>query len=352
MKLIQRYLIKSVIQAICMVIFIVACVEVFILFVSELHDIGQGNYQVLNAFEFSVMQLPFLIYQFYPLASLLGGLLGLGLLASHSEITVMRASGFSIQKIAFSVIIAGLLMLVLVMVIGETIAPDLQRYANLRKALATSGGQALPMSGGLWLHHKNYFVHIDQINQDDQLLGIRSYQLNETQQLKQSLYAQRAYYHDKRWWLQDVAITDLTDQNLHVSHYADYPWDMQLSPAVLHMSAIEPHQASIKFLYHYIRAHQQNYGEVNKYQLVFWSRILQPLTTCVMMLLAVPFVFGSARNVTISTRIVWGVLLGFGFYILNQFFGPISLVLRIPPFIAAALPTLIFSVGAFVLLRR
>lgn len=351
MKLLQRYLIKTVLQAIGVVIIVLSCIEIFISFLNELHDIGIGNYHVFNAFIFSLMQLPLLIYQFFPFASLIGSLLGLGLLASHSELTVMRAVGLPVSKIASSVVIAGLLMLSVVTLMGETLAPTLQQLSYQNKAIATSGGQALPTLQGLWLHTKNSFVHIDEIK-GQQLSGIRSYQLNDDQQLIQSLYAREANYRDKQWWLVDVSITELKQNPIKAFHYDALKWDMNLSPAVLSMSSGDPNQMPISYLYRLIRAHHQNYGEVNKYLLTFWSRLLQPFTTCVMVLIAIPFVFGTSRSVTISARIVWGVLLGFGFYILNQFFGPISTVLRIPPLLAAALPTLIFAAVGFLLVRR
>jgi lipopolysaccharide export system permease protein len=86
--------------------------------------------------------------------------------------------------------------------------------------------------------------------------------------------------------------------------------------------------------------------------LAFWHRILQPLATLVMMLLAVPFAFGQLRSTTRSLRLLVGILLGFGFYILNEFFGPISIVYQFPPVLAASLPMLVFAALGIVLNYR
>jgi len=71
-----------------------------------------------------------------------------------------------------------------------------------------------------------------------------------------------------------------------------------------------------------------------------------------MLFLAIPFIFGPLRSVTMGLRLVSGVVVGFSFYMLNQFFGPFSLVYNVPPFVAALLPSLLFFIIGVFLMRR
>jgi lipopolysaccharide export system permease protein len=72
-----------------------------------------------------------------------------------------------------------------------------------------------------------------------------------------------------------------------------------------------------------------------------------------MIFLAVPFIFGPLRSVSMGFRIVTGVIVGAGFFILNQFFGPISQVYQIPAILAAVLPTITFAImGTFLLFLK
>ncbi|MCK1890503.1 LptF/LptG family permease, partial [Legionella pneumophila] len=48
--------------------------------------------------------MPYQVYLFFPIASLLGCLVGLGVLANHSELVVMRAAGISIGQITGAVL--------------------------------------------------------------------------------------------------------------------------------------------------------------------------------------------------------------------------------------------------------
>jgi lipopolysaccharide export system permease protein len=118
----------------------------------------------------------------------------------------------------------------------------------------------------------------------------------------------------------------------------------------LGISNVQADQLSLAKLYAYIRYRQQNNLGAGMYEFAFWKRLLQPLATLVMIFLAVPFIFGPLRTVSMGLRVVTGVIVGFSFYILNQFFAPISQVYQIPAVLAAALPTVAFAIlGAFLL---
>ncbi len=52
---------------------------------------------------YTLLSVPKDIQIFFPMAALLGALLGLGMLAQRSELVVMQASGFTRMQVALSV---------------------------------------------------------------------------------------------------------------------------------------------------------------------------------------------------------------------------------------------------------
>ncbi len=64
------------------------------------------------------------------MAALIGGLIGLGMLASSSELVVMQAAGLSRLNIISSVMKTAVLMMLLVMAVGEWGAPVSDRAAR------------------------------------------------------------------------------------------------------------------------------------------------------------------------------------------------------------------------------
>lgn len=71
-----------------------------------------------------------------------------------------------------------------------------------------------------------------------------------------------------------------------------------------------------------------------------------------MMLMALSFVFGPLRSVTMGARVISGVIAGFAFYISSEFFGPLTLVYGIPPVFGAVAPSIVFFIVAVMLLNR
>ena len=92
MKILQRHIGLTIIMATLLVLMVLIGLQIFISFISELHDIGTGSYNLWQVFQYVILTMPNYLYSFFPMASLLGCLTGLGYLASNSELIVMRAA--------------------------------------------------------------------------------------------------------------------------------------------------------------------------------------------------------------------------------------------------------------------
>ena len=129
------------------------------------------------------------------------------------------------------------------------------------------------------------------------------------------------------------------------------PWDVSVKPEVLGISSSEPDEMTLQELRQYLKVQKRNRQVSSSYQLAYWQRIVQPLTSVVMMLLAIPFIFGPLRSSTMGSKFLTGATVGFGFHIINRFFGPVGQMLQWPAIIAALGPTLIFAIIGIYLMR-
>ena len=99
MKVYQRYLAKEIYSAVGLVLAAFLMLFAFFDFINELQSLGRGNYQLRYMALFVLLTLPGHIYELAPIAVLIGTLYALTMLARHSEITVLRASGLSTTMI-------------------------------------------------------------------------------------------------------------------------------------------------------------------------------------------------------------------------------------------------------------
>ncbi|CAM2842525.1 permease [Legionella steigerwaltii] len=352
MKILDRYIAKTVLGSIGLVTLMLVGLQIFILFVDQRNDIGRVDFGITQAAFFVLLQMPYQVYLFFPMASLLGCLIGLGILANHSELVVMRASGMSIGQITWAVLKASIVLIVLVTALGETLIPSLSHYANDYKTAAVSGGQTLRTSKGSWLRYGNDFISVGLILPDNILNNIYQFRFDNHHHLKMSRFISEARYTPTGWVAYNVQQTDFETDKTKTQTFASLPWDVSVKPKILTISSIAPDEMTLQELNRYIREQKRNHQNADNYQFAFLQRIIQPVTTMVMMILSIPFIFGPLRSTTMGSKLLVGAAVGFSFHILSRFFGPLSTVFQLPPELAALGPTFIFALLGLYLMRR
>ncbi len=352
MKTLDRYLAVTIINTTLMVLAMLVGLTIFVNLIKEISDIGTGAYGLLGALEYVLLDLPQTAYSFFPMAALIGVLLGLSLLAHHSELIILRTRGVSIARITWAVIKGAIVLLILATLLGEWLAPIAEHSAEKRKTILTSRGQALITGRGVWVRDGQNVLNIQNVIGANRLQGVNRYVFDAQRNLIQASHADAGVYEHGHWNMQNIATSNITPTAVHSQHHATETWQLSLNPSLLRISVVDPDEMTLPQLYAYMRYLDKNNLNKSAYALAFWQRLLQPLATLIMVWLAIPFVFGSLRSMTMGLRIVLGTFVGFGFYILNEFFGPFSIVYQWPPLLAALSPLVLFAIAAYLLQRR
>lgn len=343
MRQIDFYLARSIFSAILLVLLILAGLFTFFTFIDELGDVGSGRYTSLQALYYVLLQMPLRIYELFPLAVLLGCLLGLGGLANSSELTAIRAAGVSVGRILWACAKLVLVLTALVMAMGEWVTPWLEQQALTARTLAKSDETALATESGFWTRQGPVFVQVERIAPEGSLEGVYLYEYTEDHRLRAAAAARRAEYREDHWRLLDVRRTVFHEDRLTVEEdpYIDVP--ALLNPDALGSLSARPDRMPIQELIPFIAYLQKNDQRANEYQLALWSKVLYPVAVIVMILLTAPFVFGSLRSVAASHRVLAGSILGIVFHIANQTSSQVGLLYNFDPLLGAALPIGLFS---------
>lgn len=348
MRKLNHYISLTLLRTIFIVCLFFIGLAIFLALVNESRDIGKGEYDLFAAVRYVMLSIPNQLYQLFPSAGLLGSLLGLGLLAHHGELIGMRACGVSTAQLSKIVLRIAIILTIFVTLLAEWINPQALHLAQTEKTLAKSSGQALATAHGLWIRDQDYFIHIKTVSTPKQLESVSIYQLDADFRLKSATFAQSAHYHNGVWQLQQVARSIITPQRVYVSHLPTEILHVSLDPTILKVATVEPEEMSLFKLYLYIKYLEKNKLSNESYEYVFWSRVMQPLVTIVMTMLAIPFIFGPLRQVSLGLRIVAGVCIGFAFHLMHSFLGPFAVVYAIPPVLASIVPIVLgISLGVF-----
>ena len=350
--LLSKYIAKTVIGTIFIVILILSGLEIFIEFTREFSNLGIGSYGLLQVLQYVPLMLPQDIYQLFPMAGLLGSLIGLGVLASNSELTVMRASGMSVTSIGLAVLKAAFFLTLIMVLVGEVLAPIAQHKAVKNRSIAMSGGQILVTTQGVWAHNRDNFIHIDEVSKDGHLKSILRYKFDKENKLLFASFAKEGFCDPEgNCSFKDIVESKFSDNNITNTTMPDANWGVSLSPKFLWLAKLDTEEKSILELNKYIKYLESNGLNSDRYKLIFWQRIFEPLAILVMIFLAVPFIFSFLRTRTMGFRIMIGAVVGFGFYMLDQFIGPLAIVCRFPVMVAALLPIVLFFLLALFLTK-
>lgn len=352
-KILDLYIGRTIVATSSLVLVTLVGLSGIIKYVEQLRKVGRGTYDLLSALYYVILSIPRDIEMFFPMAALLGALIALGMLASSSELVVMQASGYSKLDIGLSVLKTAVPLMLIVMLLGQWGAPQAQKMARELRSFSISGGSIVSVRSGVWARDANDFIFISKVD-DDELYGLNMWRFGDDKKLDKVIFSQKVdYIGENQWMMKDVIVTDMENEiELSKTEQDEMLWDTSLAPDKLAVVTVKPEELALSGLYDYVSYLKDSEQDSSRYELAFWRKLTQPLSIAVMMLLALSFVFGPLRSVTMGARILSGVIAGFAFYISSEFFGPLSLVYRFPPAIGAIAPSIAFLLIAILLLRR
>lgn len=337
----MNYIFTTVSLAVLGVTAVLVGIDIIFTFIVQVNSLGPG-YSLADAIVFVLLRLPTDIYLMLPVTAFLGTLIGLGSLASKSELIAMQAAGVSIYQIAKGVVLSSMLLIVFAYMLSTFISPYTRHLAYLKQNQQSNPQALLVLASATWLKSGNHFIYIGQTRPSGNLLNLINFTIDNNQ-LDSIEMAQSAQIKNEQWTLTNVSNTDITDSKVSQTKSPAIIEPSLISPHLLQIITMDPADMTLPALYSYIQYRKQNALDVKPYKLQFWNRIIQPLSITILMVLAVPFVFGPLRSANNGLRILVGVFTGFAFYIANQFFSSFSLLLPIPAFLGAILPVITFA---------
>jgi lipopolysaccharide export system permease protein len=349
--LLDRHLGRSVATGTLLVLAVFGALFVFLVLVDALPDYGKGRFQLYELMSYVFLSQPRKLYEIFPVAVLIGTLLGLSTLALNSELIAMRAAGVSKMRIIGAAMKTGALLVALAVAVGEYVVPVAETRAQTGRAEALATGLSKG-DEGLWLRDGDAFVNIGEILPDNSLRRVHIYDMTANYELREHTYAERASYKNGRWRLEGVSASEIGLEHIETQRVQEMDWRAGLTPEVAALFTIRPEALSITQLYAYKRHLESNNLDASRYVLVFWQKLLMPLATAVMIFLAVPFVFRSVRGGGLAQRIFIGILLGLVFVVVHRTLGHFAVIYGAPPFLAASAPLLLFLALSWWMTRR
>lgn len=248
LKILDVYIGRSILSTSALSLAVLLALSGMFRFIDQLKLVDRGDFTMLTAAIFSLFSVPGDMVLFFPMAALIGALIGLGMLASNSELVVMQAAGMSRLNIISSVMKTAVLMMVLMMAVGEWVAPAAEKFARELKTKAISGGNLFAAQQGVWAKDGDDFVNIRQVSDDGELKNITIYEFSADLVLQAVVNAKTAVFVGGVWQLEQVSRLHFRPDKVEQHQWAQQRWRSSLTPDKLGVFSVKPEFLSLKGL--------------------------------------------------------------------------------------------------------
>ena len=343
MRLLARYLGAQVLGASGFVLLGLLVLFAFFDVIQELGSLGRNNYGLGQAAVVVLLNMPGHLYEILPVAALIGTLFALSRLVGNTEYAVMRVSGLSNWRVAGYFAVIGVALSLVLLLLGEYVAPWSEQAAQRFKLSATRSVVAQQFRSGLWVKDGSTFINVREVMPDSTLRDIEIYGFDAEGRLGWIRAAREADWRGEQGWnLTGVMETHFSADGLRAVHREVQAWQSVLTPDILSVLLVAPERMSARTLWRYVAHLKANGQKSSRYEVALWSKFVNPFIIPIMMLIAMPFAIQGPRTGGTSSKIFLGILAGLGFHLLSRLFGHLGLLNDWPPAAVSIVPLLIF----------
>lgn len=365
MGVLYRYLGREVYRSVALVAAVLLALFTFFAVIEQLDSVGRSGFDVSNLVLMQSLALPTRLYDFLPIAVLIGGILALSSLAQRSEITVMRAAGLGALGLLRRLAVVSLPLMVIAAGIGEWFAPTAEiRLAEARLAQGEGSSQANLLRSGYWFREAlptdngMRFVNIGKLGLNGQVESLVLYELDGQSHLRRIVRAAKGRY-DATPGPQALRLNTVISHDFNapealpdpasalqtpmsrLTRYPELTLATQLTPALLIGRVLTPERMSLSALNSYLAYLDQTGQSAQRHQTALWRKAVYPLTLFVMLCIAAPLGWVHPRQGAVGTKIFTGVLIGVAYHMLNQLALSVGLIYGIDPWWTALGPPLL-----------
>ena len=331
MKILDRYIIKTMAFYTLAVLLIWVGVYSFFSFLNEVNDIGQANYTVVEAIIFILLDLPDVVSRHYPVVVLLGALLALGHLAATSQLIIVRGSGVSIMSITQIVLKTALAFIVMAILIGELIAPVTSHMAKNSRAEALGHNIQTKSQQGFWVKDKHSIIHVGKNFDGRSFANVLLVNLKNNKTLATVGQADEANFDGDTLTLKQANFYKIgLDNAQQFNHFEAEQLNQHQLTVAFDQEFIDslrkkPHDLSTWSLVKQISFLSKNGLAADSFEVELYKRLVKPFTLVAMIVFSMLFIFGSLRDASLGKKIFLGLMISLFFELFSRISGVLSL---------------------------
>jgi lipopolysaccharide export system permease protein len=358
MRTARRYLAREIYRSCTVVLLALLGLFTFFALVDDLDNVG-SKFTIFALFYLQALAMPTRLYDLLPIGLLIGSILALAGLAQRNELVILRVSGVSGMKLL------GMLWLVTVPVmIGATVLSEwVTPIAEIKSSEAnlfyrgSAGGNRL--ESGYWFKEPtrdggSRTLNIAKLKADGEVEGITLYEFRKDLELIALSKAETGRFADGKLIMYNVVENRIAHDAVQALDNAKPPTEpviqvikipqrelvTTLTPGRLLARVLTPERMSLVTLLDYIDYLRHNQLQADRQVVAVWRKAVYPFTLLIMMTIAAPVAFMQTRRGGVGAKVFIGILVGVGFFMVNQLALNVGMLSHWPPWVTAIVPNL------------
>ena len=328
-------------------------------FFELLTDIVRNRVSFIVLAEYLLNLSPSLIYLMAPMSVLLAVLITFSLLQKSSELTAMKATGFSIYRATLPVIVLSGIFAVGLFVFDQAYIPHTnKRQEVLRNQIKGKPPQTYLQADRKWIFGESNQIYYYQVFDPDvdRFGGITVFEFDPaTFQLTRRIHADGAHWEPtlKKWVFENGWVRSLNGSSIQEYRTFDVSTFKELGedPSYFKKEVRQSSEMDYQELRNYIQDLQQSGFDTVRLKVQLQKKFAFPLITLVMAILAVPFSAQGRRGGALA-----GIAIALGiavvYWVTAGLFEAMGNANQLPAMLAAWAPDFIFALaGGYLLLR-
>ena len=376
MRTVRRLLYRDIVGSVLFVTLAFLLLFYFFDFVDEIERMSRAGAGTAAAALMALMEVPEHFYELFPSAVLIGTIFSMARMAQSSEFTILRTGGLGPWRALGLLASLAAVFAVLTFTVGDFVSPWFERQSDTVRAGFV--GDAASARKGAWLkdrmlidgQERSYSVKVGKGSPSGRLQDVLIFSFDIHGALLSRIEAKQASVDAQGLWrLTGVqrtnwlaeppngALSGPQRRSVIVSEEAlpTLDWQSTLHAGVVAAAVLPPWSMSTLELYRFTQHLSAQEQSSQAYSIQFWRKAIYPFACFVMVALALPFAYLSARAGGLSLKVFGGIMLGSSFVLLNNVAGHVGLLKGWTPWAVAASPSLVYmglSMGAFFWLVR
>jgi len=355
MNIITRYIYHQVIRNLALSVFIFSALFLFVDFFDRIDSILERESSFGTMLSYFSLKLPYFLLMTLPISMLVAALFTIGLLTRSSELTAMRASGFTLFSLSRPIFVVGLGVSLFSFLLSETVIPYSQRRVhemwNVDIKQRDQDGHYDRRR--FWFREGDDFYSISLFDsRENALLDLSILSLDSSFLMRRRRDAHKAVYlSDSLGWNMSGVVEKSFDSQ-GMSNKLDFqslPLPISASPKKFYITKTDPATMSYRELKEFIQEQERNGLSTTSYLGDLYSKLAFPFINLIVPLLVIPFAVGSSRTKSLAGAALAAVITGFSYHIIHSLAIALSRAELWPPLLSAWAANIVLSAVGLVL---